>query len=495
MDHISEILANCIQYQSKDAYVSSDGGRCSYTTLLQYWEDLKCFLLDIKFNSQKRIGILINSKEKGLQCIGGILLSNNVYVPLDFDAPLHRNIHIIQDNMLHGLFIESHTYDDYKSNLPDHKVSPLEDFIFLTFESTNTPNFIPINLAYILNTSGSTGRPKGVMISHLNALTFINWASSHFEFRSTDKFTSIAPFHFDLSIFDIYVCLHHGASVLLLEPSDIKNPLLLAKLISDSGITVLYATPTVLMLLLRYGKLHKYDYSNLRYVFFAGEVFPIQPLKQLKAAWSHVEFYNWYGPTETNVCTFYKIPSIAENQETPFPIGESCISNTTFVAPDGELLVSGDGVAAGYWNNDSKNQSSFIEDEDNVRWYKTGDLVSIDNSGNYVYRGRKDRMIKRRGYRIELDELEHLVRGLSEIQDSAVLSTINDKNELCIICFFTSKEGNAIKLSASEIRDYLLGVIPAYMLPDSYIHLDLLPKTSTHKTDYQALVSKYLPSI
>lgn len=489
MVSLSTLLNNSKAYSKKKAFTTSEGVIKSYADLFQGWNEIQSVLINNEYTNQKRIGILLSAKDKSLECIGGILLSKNVYVPLDFNAPISRNLHIIRDNCLHGLFVDGTIYKENQNQFPDHEISLLDamDFVFLSFKSVDQVEGIPTDLAYILNTSGSTGKPKGVMIRHENAVSFINWASDKFEFSANDKFTSIAPFHFDLSIFDLYVSIKHGASLLFLEPDDIKNPMLLAKKIADEQITVMYATPTVLMLLLRYGKLHKYDFSKLRYVFFAGEVFPIEQLKQLKRIWSHVQFGNWYGPTETNVCTYFEVPEIIENQEVPFPIGKECLSQTTKIATNGELLVTGSLVTPGYWNNPQKNQSAFTTDTDNRKWYKTGDIVILDDDGNYVFKGRKDRMIKRRGYRIELDELEHIVRNYPAVQDAAIISTKNKKDALVIICYYTANE-NSVSISAADFRDYLLESVPLYMLPDKYIVINQLPKTSTQKIDYQSLM-------
>lgn len=492
MDKLSRLLINSAEYNDQVAFTTNDGNKSTYAEMCQSWRALETFIISRGFASQSRIGILLPTKDRYLVSIGAILLSNNVYVPLDYNAPIIRNLHTIRDNCLQGLFISSSIYEQNKSEFPDHEVKLIEsqDFIFLTLMTESKVVDIPIDLAYMLNTSGSTGKPKGVMVRHENALSFISWASSAFAFSKQDKFTSIAPFHFDLSIFDLYVAIKHGASILFFESNDIKNPMLLAKKISDEKITVMYATPTILMLLLRYGKLHKYDYSSLRYVFFAGEVFPIEQLKQLKTVWSHVQFCNWYGPTETNVCTYFEIPDVIDEQDVPFPIGKDCLPSTTQIAEDGELLVSGGLVTPGYWNNPQKNQTAFISDSSNVVWYKTGDIVSVDSSGNYIFKGRKDRMIKRRGYRIELDELEHHLQNHSAVQVAAVISTIDKKGNLIIVCYYTTTSVTTT-LSSADFRDYLLETVPIYMLPDKYVAIDELPKTSTQKIDYVFLTNSY----
>jgi acyl-coenzyme A synthetase/AMP-(fatty) acid ligase len=141
----------------------------------------------------------------------------------------------------------------------------------------------PSSLAYILYTSGSTGKPKGVMLTHENAISFIDWCSELMLPQPEDRFSSHAPFHFDLSILDIYVPLKHGAALVLVGEELGKDPTRLAALISESQITCWYSTPSILSLLAQYGNMQRYDYTALRIVNFAGEVFPIKHLKLLKS--------------------------------------------------------------------------------------------------------------------------------------------------------------------------------------------------------------------
>jgi len=336
-----------------------------------------------------------------------------------------------------------------------------------------------------------------VTYSHRSALNFVQWCSQTVPVSDQDRFSSHAPFHFDLSIFDLFVCFGQGATLVLIDEETGKNPLELAKFIADKRISVWYSTPSVLSLLTQYGKPERYDYSALQLVLFAGEVFPIKYLSALASVWKQARFFNLYGPTETNVCTYFEIPNpIPSGQSQPFPIGKSC-SHLACNAFDengievrkgekGELYVAGE-IMSGYWNLPEKTAAAFFVDRSNTRWYKTGDIVEEDANGNYVYIGRKDRMVKRRGYRIELGEIESMLYKHPFIAEAAVVAVSDIDGGIQIKAFVQVTDQE--HASSIKMKQYAIEVLPSYMIPDRFIFLSSLPKTTTDKIDYQQLKS------
>ena len=356
----------------------------------------------------------------------------------------------------------------------------------------------PNDLAYILYTSGSTGRPKGVMLSHRNAQCFVDWCSETFAPGPEDRFSSHAPFHFDLSILDIYMPLKHGATLVLI-PEDIgKDPMTLAALIADSKLTVWYSTPSILSLLTQFGKMESYDYSTLRYILFAGEVFPIVHLRFLNQLLSHPRYFNLYGPTETNVCTFYELPPVINGDRTePYPIGIVCPhyeglvvdsdGNEVEKGATGELLIRGPGVMLGYWNLPDQNERVFLDLGERGRWYRTGDIVVEQTDGNLQFIGRKDRMVKKRGYRIELGEIESCLYQHKNVREAALVALPDEEAGVKICAHLVTRDGN--RISMIELKQFCSQRLPLYFVPDLFQFLTELPKTSTDKIDYQKLQS------
>ena len=424
--------------------IEEEGRSISYKNLNKLSNRIARTLKESLGESHIRAAVYFPKSIESVAIIFGILKAGGTYIPLDYEAPESRNLFIIKDCAVSVIFTTSDKCPSFKKclsgSIQEFNVDGLKQVSLLL---TKTIPFQPDDLAYMLYTSGSTGKPKGVMFSHNNALSFINWCSIHFSPDENSVFSSHAPFHFDLSILDLYLSIKHGSKLILISSKEAKNPLALSYLIETKKISHWYSTPTILKLMVSYGKIEKHDHSSLKFVLFAGEVFPTEPLKKLTLLWKTARFFNLYGPTETNVCTYYEVKlPVGEDRTQPFPIGKTCegLKSKTVITEEGklELLISGPGVCQGYWNNEDLNKSSF-ENFDGVVWYKTGDLVEQDSEGNYIYLGRKDRMVKKNGFRIELDEIENTINSLHQFVDVAVIGKINADFECRIIAFLQTK--------------------------------------------------------
>jgi acyl-coenzyme A synthetase/AMP-(fatty) acid ligase len=260
-----------------------------------------------------------------------------------------------------------------------------------------------------------------------------------------------------------------------------KQPLALAALIAEQRISIWYSTPSTLRLLSRYGRLSKADFSQLKLVLFAGEVFPKPAFTQLREQWPSPRYFNLYGPTETNVCTWFEVTQDIEKLAT-FPIGQVCDNDRARVM-DGELLVRGGTVMAGYWNRPDLDLAAFWVDDNGGKWYRTGDIVRETGDG-YVFVGRRDRMVKRRGFRIELGEVEAALMTHPLIHDAAVTAVSDDESGVRLDAALVTP---GITMSVIELRKFCADALPLYMIPDRFRFLDSIPQTSTGKVDYLQL--------
>jgi acyl-coenzyme A synthetase/AMP-(fatty) acid ligase len=311
-----------------------------------------------------------------------------------------------------------------------------------------------------------------------------------------DRFSSHAPFHFDLSIFDLFVSIKHGAAVVLIGEELGKQPMRLAPTIAASNISVWYSTPSILRLLTEFGQLDKIDLSRLRLVLFAGEVFPIKYLAALHRLVPKPRYYNLYGPTETNVCTYLEADQrLIEIQGRPLPIGRVCSGDEALVVDasgsaveygaEGELLISGGSVMLGYWDLKEQNERAFDIDKEGRPWYRTGDMVREQEQGVFIYLGRRDRMVKRRGFRVELGEIEVALNNHPGVSEAAVVARSDADGQLNVEAFLAWSASE--EPSILQLKKYCAGVLPSYMVPDRFWFLPSLPKTSTDKIDYQKL--------
>ncbi len=495
-----------------------------------------------------RVGIYLHKSFASLIAVFGILKAGAVYVPLDPRAPARRLAAIIEDCGVRVLLSAENKRKSLAAlvqvqmgleivlmigeggerdpaNTPDSAgngalqtagaargQSSMAGISVLPWRSIQArdpgpvpdPGSAETDLAYILYTSGSTGRPKGVMISHRTIFTFIDWCRQTFQLTPQDRATSHAPLHFDLSTFDIFVTVQAGGTIVLIPESTSVFPYQLAKLLAEEQVSVIYMVPSSLSLMVSHGKLAEHDWPAMRLILFAGEVFPIKFLRQLVEHVPGADFYNLYGPTETNVCTYYRVrPQDLDPRETrPVPIGVACENMEVFAldaqgkrvsspGQTGELWVAGPGVAQGYWGDPQRTAERFVphplQESSTEVVYRTGDRVLLDEHGlNWRFVGRSDQMIKSRGYRIELGEIEAALYAHAGVKEAAVIAVPDELVGSRLKAFVVPAPGT--ELAAAQLQQHCRELLPAYMVPETVTILEVLPKTSTGKVNRLELI-------
>jgi amino acid adenylation domain-containing protein len=366
----------------------------------------------------------------------------------------------------------------------------------LTWDANRTTGQVSMDLAYVLYTSGSTGIPKGVMISHLNALTFVNWARDYFSPGPDDRFANHAPLHFDLSVFDIFVALACGACVHLVPFHIAANPKALAPWIAEKKITYWYSVPQVWISILNYAQIDRSMDQHLTHILFAGEVFPPRYLRRVMEALPQASYYNLYGPTETNVCTAHQVGHAPNGTDKPVPIGKACANTRILVLDDdlkpvdvgqeGELFVWGTTVAAGYYKDPERTADSFIPsplaEHHGSTFYRTGDLVRRRDEQTYEYLGRKDLMVKCAGFRIELPEVERALYANEAIAEAVVVPAYDHERAVTSLRAFVTPK-NEETLSVVRIKQHLGEMLPKYMIPATITQVEALPRNANGKMD------------
>ena len=348
------------------------------------------------------------------------------------------------------------------------------------------PTIRPDDLAYILYTSGSTGRPKGVCISHGNAIAFVDWAVDALAARETDRFASHAPFHFDLSVLDLYAAFSVGAAVCLVPEGAAYAAEHLVRFIRDERITVWYSVPSAITLMMEHGGLLTEPPDSLRVLLFAGEPFPMKHLRRLREAWPRLTMWNLYGPTETNVCTAYEVGSPIDPAWTSIPIGRAVSGDRVWamtadggeaqIGEEGELMVQGPTVFPGYWGQTPRSGEA----------YGTGDIVRVGGDGDFHFLGRRDNMVKVRGHRVELGEIESALLQHLSVQEAAAV-VVGEGLTARLVVFLGIGELAAPTLL--DIKRLCAQRLPRYMIPDDAVSMVDLPRNRNGKVDRRALAA------
>jgi L-proline---[L-prolyl-carrier protein] ligase len=495
-----------------------DGTRAlTYAALDEHANRLAHLLRGHGVHPGDRVGLFLDKSMQALVGVYGILKAGGIYVPLDPQAPLARAAYIARNADLRVLVTGKEKMSSW-GGLVSHQ-TPVETLVALNTsqeelaDSVKELRVLPAealddypssspsvkrdssDLAYILYTSGSTGEPKGVMLSHRNALAFVDWAVAEIQVTASDRLSSHAPLHFDLSIFDLYAAAKAGAAVILVPPALSVFPFRLATFIRDTRISIWYSVPSALSMLVLRGRLDKVHLGALRTLLYAGEVFPTKYLFQLMKVLPGVRIYNLYGPTETNVCTWYELPPPEECPD-EIPIGRAIADVEVYVAAEdgrrvvqgevGELYVRGPTVMQGYWGDPERTARSLIA-EPGEGWptYRTGDLVKEAPDGNHVFLGRRDSQIKSRGYRIELGEIEAALYSHPAVVECAVAAIPDQLVTNRIKAYVVARD----ELDAEGLAKYCEARLPGYMVPETFDFRRELPKSSTGKIARTALES------
>ena len=509
-------IASARRQPQATAVVEPGKGSITYGDLNVLSDRLRDRLASLGVGPGDRVGFYVRKSIDSVATILGTLKTGAAYVPVDPNAPAARGAYILHNCAVKVVVVEAALAEKLAAELAALSATPsmlqvdgrkdagaglrealdTADRAGLVAPPIATATSKPKDLAYILYTSGSTGKPKGVMLSHENAVGFVDWCSEVFTPTAADRFSSHAPFHFDLSILDIHVCLKHGATLVLIGEDLGKDAPRLAQLIADERISIWYSAPSILALLAQYGNLASRDYSHLKQVLFAGEVFAVKHLRTLCELLPKPRYYNLYGPTETNVCTYHEVvPPVPPERTTPYPIGKVCSHLQGRVVDEhgvdiprgseGELCIAGPNVMQGYWALPEQTARSYFVSADGSAWYRTGDIVTEDADGCYTYKGRRDRMVKRRGYRVELGEIEAGLYRHPNVKEAAVVAFADEQEGISITAFLSSRDEKPPSLIA--IKRFCSENLPLYMIPDKFQWFESLPKTSTDKIDYQRL--------
>jgi amino acid adenylation domain-containing protein len=447
----------------------------------------------------QRFGVITGDGVATYGAILGILAAGGAFVPINGKNPVSRNLEVVNDAGLTALLYE-------KPNELTDLLRLKGDCRIVLASSNGSESCLlksseaPSDLAYLIFTSGSTGKPKGVPILHRNLSCFLSVMldTGLYDIGPEDRCLQMFELTFDFSIMSTFVPLCAGACCYVL-PESRFGAVTVLKMLQEHRLTVAPMVPSILVFLEQFlGK--QIRLPELRLSLFCGEPLPDILVQKWSDSAPNGRVENVYGPTEATVfCLRYpwcrsSSPEDAVNGVVPigkaFPHTLAAIRDDSGAISDlpgikGELLLMGGQLSPGYWNNERKTTEAFVTIDyygQRTIAYRTGDVCSIDDQGNFIYHGRTDAQVKVDGFRVELGEIEHHVRLLLDRTNIAVVAA-SEKNRTFLALFVEKPDINMESLSSE-----LAVKIPAYMVPQKMICLDRLPLNLNGKVDRPALV-------
>jgi len=433
------------------------------------------------------IGIHCKNKVEAVASIIAISAYGAAYVPLSPQSPIQRNQFIVKDCKLKILLtddvlsLSSNNLNCQTLNLPSEEISPTNIYY--------PQRKIEQDIAYILYTSGSTGKPKGVPVSIDNIAPLFRYFDKQFHFHEKDRFLQVFEWTFDISIFALLTPLYKGASCYLLPETGLKFLNILMQL-KEQQITVVCLVPSLLSLTKKYFK--DLSLPKMHHCFFAGEALSHTALEEWTQVVPNAQIYNFYGPTEAAIfCTSYlweKTASAQESVNDIVPIGKVLpnleywiVDKKNEIVPKGqigELCISGKQVIRQYLNN--IHPEKFFKDN-GKHFYKTGDLVQLNQQDNLIYIGRNDEQVQIQGHRVELKEIEYYLKKILACS-AAVIVQKSKLGEDILVAFVEKEEINEI-----ELKQQLLLHLNSYMLPRHIVSIREMPLNVNGKVDRKNL--------
>jgi D-alanine--poly(phosphoribitol) ligase subunit 1 len=489
------------RFPSRQA-VSDRDGSLSFSELLARARALAARIARKTEARNQPIAVFLPKSKDCIVAFAAILYTGNCYAPLDLKSPASRTAKLLEK------LAPVLTITDL-CRIGDIRAAGLDESHILCLDAAEPdiepvvelPQTIDTDPVYIIHTSGSTGVPKGVVISHRGLIDYIEWARQCYDVTEEDTIGNQAPFHFDNSTLDIYLCFATGATLVIIPEEYFLFPVKLIEYITEKSIRLIFWVPSVLAAVANTDVLAGIGLSCPRKVLFAGEVMQNRHLNYWRRKLPNALFSNLYGPTEITVdCTYYIVDREFTDDE-PLPIGFPCRNSDILILNGqnrpagtnerGELCVRGSSLALGYWNDPEKTAAVFVQNPLNPHYpdriYRTGDIVYRNKRGEIYFVGRNDHQIKYQGYRIELGEIESAATSIAEIHNACV---VYDSGRTRIILFYEARR----ELEIADLRKAFLEKVPKYMVPTVFVHVSELPMNSNGKIDRNALAATCGPA-
>lgn len=497
---VEKIKEMVLQYPEKTA-VKDKQKQYSYKEL---WLKTQSLAMELKRQGLKkgdRVALFMENNADYVICMLAILLNSGIFVPISSKYPAERICTIVNNcnPILVLLNSDSEEQFGYISKQIPVKIVNIDNYTFEKVIELDCEELAGEDVIYIIYTSGSTGMPKGVAIKWESLENYIVDTNQRLCFDNTSVSLNMTSFCFDGSLTSVFCMLSCGG-MLVIAPTNIMRAKIICDLIKGENITDLGCTPVQLSYVADALENDNADEFKIKTIAIGGESFSAEHIKRIFRCLTNVKILNRYGPTETTiVVSSYEIQREDLNKNEPIPIGKP-ISNTVLYAINGkneriregeigELYIGGIQIMSGYWGDQDLTNSVITETlVTGIKLYRTGDLVTIDDRGNYIFVSRIDDMVKINGYRIYLSEVDKALTNIDGILDSCSI-VVSNHEQLSIVSYVIC-ETNKQCCNEVKVKAEILKILPSYMLPKKIHFVNDFPVTNNGKIDRKQLVKR-----
>ena len=485
------------KYPQKVAVIDKDR-EIVFSDLHRKSLQLASALMALGIGQNRPVGVFLDKSIESVYADLGILYAGDFYMNLDIKTPAERIRNILQLVEPAAIISTTRQIKSIEGIIPSTMKVILLDEAGGTADVDSADiigrlsTIIDTDPSCIINTSGSTGTPKGVVLNHKSFFDFIDWAIDTFHFDDDLVMGSLSPIVFDIYSFELCMLMAKASTLVVLPAHLAAFPAKILEVLEQHKVNFLFWVPTIMVNIANMDLLSAFKLKSLRTVWFAGEVFPTKQFNYWHHHLSEVTFANLYGPIEITLdCTYYIINKEIPDEE-PLPIGYPCRNTDILILDDedravkepgveGELCVRGTSLAMGYYNNPEKTAAAFVQNPLNKAYpeliYRTGDIVCMNDEGLIMFKGRKDNIVKHMGYRTDLGEIEHVIINTLKLVKNGCI--VYNQSEKQITLFYEAAD----EIPVSEFRLQIGKVLPKYMIPTAFHHLEQLQRNANGKID------------
>lgn len=485
----------------------------TYHELHQFSNRVASAIWDAGLKPNELVGVVMHKGWEQVPAVLATLFAGGAYMPVDAAYPKDRINSLLETGNVKIVLTQRDVYA--KQEWPEHiKVMVIEESAFI-YEPAETP--APIqnkeDLAYVIFTSGSTGVPKGVMIDHAGAVNTLLDINQRFNVNENDKVLAISALNFDLSVYDIFGTLAAGGTIIMPDEGDQRDPGKLAEWVKNGAVTIWNSVPAFVQIFTEYLAPESLEkVKSLRLFMMSGDWIPVDLPGKMQHYFPQAGIYSLGGATEASIWSIiYPIETVSPEWRS-IPYGKAMVNQTFEVLDEallpvpqwatGELYIGGIGVAKGYWRDEKRTGDSFIiHPKDGRRLYRTGDLGRFLPDGNIEFLGRADNQIKIQGFRVELGEIETVLKLHDLVKDCLVADKEVLPGEKQLVAYVIPNETSRLYPSGltdeagNELRKFLRDTLPDYMVPKYFIRITEIPVTANGKVNKKALPLPALKSV